>query len=221
MQENSKIFTPAGSAPDNKASFTPQLPTISQEERRNSHSFYRDDDTPSWEQWKQMHDNGGRPPLLSDILTDQAQPVKIPITPDAARRFFLKKFILYGVGFGTAYGAGVGFPFFFIGALFGAPIGAVLGLILGILDGIAMGYLASSLVRKGFSVLSAARTIWGLAPVITMIGGICLTAISGLYIVGAPLTSFDWFILAVDGVATFATWHAAWLAARKFTEEYE
>ena len=147
---------------------------------------------------------------------------RLPLTPDAAFRFFFGKFVLYGLTFGIAYGGCVGVFIFIIGAVFGAPIGGILGLILGIPDGLALGYLAAHLVRNGRTVPEVVDAIRMATPITTTISGALLMAgycLATHESLGAIFV--NWFVLVVYGIAILASWHASIVAAKKFDAEYE
>jgi len=146
---------------------------------------------------------------------------KIPVTAGAARGFFFYRCLTYGIGFGAAYGGIIGLFIFVIGALYGLPIGATLGLALGLIDGVLLCVLAAHQVEKGVPVPIIARTICRTAPFATMAGGATLLMGYGL-ITGEGFGVFSsWFVIAIYAVAVVASWHAAWLAAKRFTEKYE
>jgi len=113
------------------------------------------------------------PPPQTDI-TVIVQAGKTPITPKAARDFYLSTCMAYGAGFGAAYGAGAGLVYFIVGAIFGAPAGAFLGFILGAVNGAIFGITAARLVRSGTSLSEIERTVRLAAPFATIAGSACL-----------------------------------------------
>ena len=168
-----------------------------------------------------MQANGGQPPPPDRNASGYGWGDKLPTTPDEARSFFFTQCINYGIGLGAAYGTGVGLFIFIIGAFYGAPIGAILGLILGIFDGIVLGNLAAHLVRTNESVPSIARRITVASPLITMAAGGCLLAVFRLFTGGGEDNFTLMFERGIYIIAVLASWHAGWLAARKFTVEYQ
>jgi len=146
---------------------------------------------------------------------------KTPITPKAARDFYLSTCMAYGAGFGAAYGAGAGLVYFIVGAIFGAPAGAFLGFILGAVNGTIFGITAARLVRSGTSLSEIERTVRLAAPFATIAGSACLLFIYN-YFTGEHVNPFkDGFVMNMYIIGAFASWHAGCVAGRKFMQEYE
>jgi len=108
-----------------------------------------------------------------------------------------------------------------VGAFYGAPIGAILGLVLGVIDGVVLSYYAGELVSQGLPAVKVADKVWDAAPLTTLIAGMLILIFIFIHYEGQfrPLDSF--IVVAACPIAVFASWHAACIAARKFTEEYE
>src|SRR5579862_5275481 len=77
------------------------------------------------------------PPPLSQ-LDHRTEPAHRP-TPVEMFRFFLSRFVGYGLVSGIAYGSIVGVFLFVIGAIYGFTIGGFSGLVLGLAEGLTIG----------------------------------------------------------------------------------
>ena len=154
-----------------------------------------------------------------------AQSHKITATPENVSRFFFRIFIRYGAGFGAAYGGIYGLPAYIIGAGFTAPVGAVLGIVLGFFDGLIIGLLSKMLVAKGKTLPIVCIWIRWAAPAVTLCTGALILFAIGWFENGIAkslsfILSFQLFGI-VHLIAIVASWHASWVATKKFMEEYE
>jgi len=165
--------------------------------------------------------------LLSDEswiagpLNGEYAPPRVPVTPDAALRFYLLACIKYGVTFGAMYGTGLSVIPFIWPVIYGLPAGAVAGLILGLFDGAILGYLARNLIGNKIPVRDAALTLKRIAPFITMIGGGILLFALRFCKLDPIFTGWGYFVLIPYSLAVIASWHAARIVTKKFAEEYE